>query len=249
MVIAFVGKPHRIDDRGKQVLKSLTDLGFDQYYQAEQTGWVIYLEGSTDLAILQAFAATLEHDAAALLERPYVHYVATNLPQRARDHFYGLKEAKSDFVGVAVFDHLEKELQTGTPLLEVMWQRREVENYLCLEQVLIKYALQGQSEDLFSHAEVPEREKAMRESIREVSEALATLNMPGPWSPDLKVSDEFLDPLFRKYFQKLGLPNLMWKSGYHELARLVPKESIDPEVSEKLDAIVETARQARPRAD
>ena len=47
LVIAFVGRPHRIDDRGSQVLKALKEIGFDQYYQAEQTGWVLYLEGST----------------------------------------------------------------------------------------------------------------------------------------------------------------------------------------------------------
>lgn len=54
IVIAFVGKPHRIDDRGSQVLKALKEIGFDQYYLAEQKGWVLYLEGSTDLAILRA---------------------------------------------------------------------------------------------------------------------------------------------------------------------------------------------------
>jgi len=250
VVIAFVGKPHRINDRGHQVLKSLTELGFDQYYQAEQQGWVLYLEGPSDLAILQAFAATLGYqEAGQVLERPFVHYVTTNLPQKARDHFFGLREAKKDLLGIAIFDRLEKELQTATPLQEMMWRRREVENYLCLEVVLLTHAVQGWSENLFAHAEAPEREKAMRESIEEVSKALSTLGKPDSWSPDLKVSDEFLDPLFRKYFQKLSLPNLMWKSGYHELARLVPKESIDPEVTEKLDAIVEVARRARPRED
>jgi predicted ATPase len=29
MVIDFVGKPHRIDNRGSQVLKSLRDIGFE----------------------------------------------------------------------------------------------------------------------------------------------------------------------------------------------------------------------------
>ena len=48
LVVAFVGPPHRIDDRGSQVLKALREIGFEQYYQAEQTGWVLYLEGSTD---------------------------------------------------------------------------------------------------------------------------------------------------------------------------------------------------------
>ena len=76
IVIAFVGRPHRISDRGSQVIKSLTDLGFDQYYQAEQTGWVLYLEGSTDFAILRAFATTLGHKALIYFERPFVHYVA-----------------------------------------------------------------------------------------------------------------------------------------------------------------------------
>jgi ABC-type lipoprotein export system ATPase subunit len=46
IVVAFVGKPHRIDDRGSQVLKSPRAIGFDQYYQAEQKGWVLYLRHS-----------------------------------------------------------------------------------------------------------------------------------------------------------------------------------------------------------
>ena len=45
VVVAFTGKPHRIDDRGAQVLKALKEIGFEDYYQAEQTGWVLYLEG------------------------------------------------------------------------------------------------------------------------------------------------------------------------------------------------------------
>jgi hypothetical protein len=94
VVIAFFGKPHRINDRGIQLIKALNAIGFDQFYQAEQNGWVLYLEGSTDLAILQAFAATLGHRAGKILERPFVYYVGGNTPQKARDHFYGLREAK-----------------------------------------------------------------------------------------------------------------------------------------------------------
>ena len=70
-----------------------------------------------------------------------------------------------------------------------------------------------------------------------------------PWSPDIKATDEFLDPLFDKYFEKLGLPNLIKKSDYHILARLVPKDKIDPEIVEKLDAIVAVAKKAKPRID
>jgi len=246
VVIAFVGKPHPIGSRGSQVLKSLTDIGFDQYYQAEQTGWVLYLEGPTDLAILQAFAHTLKHSATELLERPFVHYVAINLPQKARDHFYGLREAKIDFVGLTLFDRMEKELQKDQPLQEMMWKRREIENYLCMEEVLLAYARTDQPDDLFGLAERQHREQVMLEAIEEISAALKIFGKPEPWSPDIKVTDDFLDPLFRKYFEKLALPNLMRKTDYHVLARLVPKEKIDPEIIEKLDAIVAVAKKAKP---
>jgi energy-coupling factor transporter ATP-binding protein EcfA2 len=73
VVIAFLGNPHRIDDRGSQLLKSLGTIGSEQYYQAEQQGWILYLEGTTDLPILQAFAHKVNHPAQTVLESPYVH--------------------------------------------------------------------------------------------------------------------------------------------------------------------------------
>jgi ABC-type lipoprotein export system ATPase subunit len=249
VVVAFVGRPHRIDDRGSQLLKALKDIGFEQYYQAEQTGWVLYLEDSTDLAILQAFAQTLGHDAQKPLERPFVHYVATNLPQRARDHFYGLREAKSDLMGVAVFDRLDKELQSGTALIELAWRCREIENYFCSEDVLLAYARYDLPDDLFGQFEQAKRVNAMREAIAEVAAALRTLGKPDPWSPDIKATDEFLDPLFKSYFKKLGLPLDLRKSDYYVLAGLVPRERIDSEIIEKLDAILAVAQRAKPRVD
>ncbi len=249
MVIAFVGKPHRIDDRGAQLLKALTDIGFDQYYQAEQTGWVLYVEGPTDLAILQAFAAKLAHPAAQVLKRPFVHYVTINLPQKARDHFFGLYEAKSDLKGIAIFDRLDKKLQEHPALVELMWQRREIENYLCQREVLLAYARHDLPDDLFGSAELRRRESAMNAAIVEVAQALETLSRPSPWSPDIKASDDFLDPVFDLYFRKLKLPNLLRKTDYHVLANLMTREMISYEVVEKLDAIIAVANTARPRED
>ncbi len=247
VVVAFVGKPHRIEDRVSHVLKSLRDIGFDQYYQAEETGWVLYVENSTDLAILQSFAKSLGHDAQRYLERPFVKYIETNLPQRARDHFNGLLEAKSDFVGIAIFDRLDKELQTGNALMEMMWRRREIENYFCSDEVLLAYAGDELPDDLFGHAEKQQRIQAMREAIDEVAAALKTLNRPDPWSSDIKATDEFLDPLFKKFFEKRSLPLQLRKSEYHVLAGLVSKAKLDVEITEKLDAIVATAKKAKPR--
>ena len=65
--------------------------------------------------------------------------------------------------------------------------------------------------------------------------AMKTLGKGSPWDKDTKVSDEFLIPLFRKFFMKLDLYNVMDKKNFHELARFVSKERIDPEVKEKLE--------------
>jgi hypothetical protein len=89
-------------------------------------------------------------------------------------------------------------------------------------------------------------ESAMRQAVEEVSSALRTLGKPDPFGSDCKVSDEFLDPVFRKFFLSLGLPEAtMRKTDYHTLAAYLEPSGIDPEVKEKLDAIVRVATRAR----
>ena len=250
LVIAFIGRPHRIDDRGSQVLKALRDIGFDQYYQAEQTGWVLYLEGSTDLSVLQALARRLGHDEAArVLARPFLRYVG-NRPAAAQRHYHGLKEALPYLRGVALFDRLDVGPPDIAPVECLMWTRREIENYLCSRSTLEAYATESAQGDvpgpLFTESEADTRLNAMREAIEEISSALHKLRRGSPWDIDTKVSDDFLDPLFRAYFDKLGLPNLMAKKNFYELAEYVPEHEIDDEIRAKLDAIVTVASRAEP---
>ena len=252
MVIAFVGAPHRIDDRGSQVLKALREIGFDQYAQAEQTGWALYLEGSTDLAILQAFARRLGHERAmAALERPFVRYVA-NQPAKAREHYHGLREALPDLKGIALFDRLDAAAPDAPGLRILSWERREIESYLCSRAMLDGYARSVVDRQvvgtLFEAGETRKLLTAMNEAIGEVEQAMGTLGRGTPWDADAKVSDDFLTPLFRSWFARLALPNLMNKSNFHELVAHVPTEEIAPEITEKLDAIASTAEAALPRA-
>lgn len=236
-VVAFVGKPHSLTDRGTQVLKSLKDIGFEQYYQAEQKGWVLYVEDATDLAILQAFAKLLDHPAQQALKSPFVHYVATNLPSRARDHFHGIKEAKPDFLGIALFDRIDVELRSSNGLEETMWKKREVENYFCSEDVLMAYAESDEPNDLFALAEQGKRSKAMSEAIAEVSTALETFGKPQPWSDDAKASDDVLEPIFRAFSKKMGIPLIERKRDFHKLVGYLDPKNIDAEVVDKLDLI------------
>lgn len=251
VVVAFLGKPHRIDDRGSQLLKSLKEIGYEQYYQAEQTGWVLYLEGSTDLAILQSVAEKTQHPAAKLLAKPFVHYVQ-NQPNRARDHFYGLRDAKKDLIGYALFDRIEQPIQKRPELAEYSWRRREIENYLISPQTLEKFAELSADEaapgPLFNQQERERRLLAMRECIEDFVPRAAQRNLNDRWWSDTKASDDFLDRLFEAFFKKLGLPNLMSKTNYHRLARCVPLEQVDPEIGAVLDAIVDVSNRATPLA-
>ena len=248
LVVAFVGKPHRLDNRGSQVLKSLNEFGFEHYYQAEQTGWVLYLEGSTDLSMLRAFASRLDHaPALRALERPFVHYVG-NRPTAAANHFHALREAHPELRAAGLFDRLDKQLPGGDAVEWLMWERREFENYLATRRTLERYAVMSASDatpgPLFAASEQTRRVAAMRQSIEVMEAAMKTLGKGSPWDRGVKVSGDFLNPLFSDYFERLGLPNVMPKKSFHVLARHVPRDEIDTEVKEKLDAIAQVAETA-----
>lgn len=249
VVVAFVGSPHRIDDRGSQVLKSLKAIGFDQYYLADLKGWVLYLEGSTDLAILRSFAETLEHSALEHLQRPFVHFVA-NQPPKAKEHFYGLREAKPDLTGFLLTDRLPQEPEFGPGMDFYMWRRNEIENYLCQPETLIRYAEQLGSElgegPLFEQAGIAHRREAMQGAIDDLVPPVALRDHSDAWWHDVKSSDQFLDRLFVQFFREIGLPNLMRKTDYHVLARHVPRERVDDEVRQVLDMIALVASKAVP---
>ena len=259
VVVAFVGQPHRVDDRGSQVLKSLKEIGFEHYAQAEQTGWVLYLEGSTDLAILQAFARRLGHaDAERALDRPFVHYVGNQIA-KARNHYHGLQEALPHLRAVVILD--ERAADRSDDHFEFLsWNQREIESYLCSRATLESYAAATAEADIRSEhpgpmfvetetnvaTEINRRTAAMTEAISKVEAAMATLGRGSPWDGGAKVSDDFLTPLFDTYYKRLSRSNLMRKTNFHVLADHVPDNEIDPEITEKLDAIARTAAAAEP---
>ncbi len=233
VVVAFVGIPHRLNDRGSQVLKSLRDIGFDQYYLAEARGAVLYLEGATDLRILQAFAAKLDHPARHGLRDPFVKYVG-NQPNEAAHHFVGLREAVPGLRCLAVFDRLEREPPPGFSLAHHSWKRREIENYFCRPEVMIRFVSTGSDQDLFATSNV----RFMREAIDAV-EAASKVFRRDPWGDDAKASEEVLPPIFDHYFDRLGRRNEMAKADFHELVDFLRPSEVDPEIAGVLDRIAE----------
>ena len=232
-VTAFVGSPHRMDGRSSQVFKALAEIGFENYLQAAQKGWVLYLEGSTDLAVLGAFARQLGHQAEAFLERPFVHYVG-NQPMQARRHFYGLREACPDLRGFALFDRLNLPGDGSEVMREYSWKKREIENYLCSRDLLLRWV----------RVQFPLFLQSMEDAISEVENARRILGQTSPWDGNTKVSEDFLVPLFRSFYEKTGLGSQVSKSDYHFLVRHMEVADIDPEVVTVLDSIVDVASQA-----
>ncbi|MFQ5738162.1 MAG: AAA family ATPase [Acidobacteriota bacterium] len=246
VVIAFLGKPHRIDDRGSELRKSLRNIGFEQYYQAEQRGWVLYVAGSTHLAILRVFSELLDHPARKLLERPFVHYIQNQI-HRAREHFHGLREAKPDLVGFVLADRVDVSLEPEEGLDEYMWQRREIENYLCQPATLRRYAEKFEADvgPLFS-APNAQRGRQMQSCIEDLVPPMALRDPRDRWWWDTRAGDDFLVRLFDAFFRKRDEPNLMRRADYHLLARHVAPEEIDPEIGEVLNRIVAVAGRAKP---
>lgn len=246
VVVAFVGRPHRIDDRGSQVYKSLKSIGFEHYYQAELTGWVLYLEGSTDLAILTALAEKLNHPVRERLQRPFVEYVGNHLAAAA-DHFHGLREAKPDLVAFGLFESEVDVSGSGHPSLRLhAWRKREIENYIARRDVLMRWA-EGTGTERYGPLFGDAWENAMEQSLDEIESAMRTLGR-SPWDDSIKATDEFLDPLFRRFFERLKLPNLLRKSDYHQLAAFVEASELDSEVEEVLNGIRDVAAAAVPRS-
>ena len=160
-----------------------------------------------------------------------------------------LHEALPHLGGIALFDRLPGGLPDTGQVKCLMWEQREIENYLCTQKTLEAYAVESARNDaqgpLFVEAETEKHLDAMRAAIQEIVAAMEKLGRGSPWDADAKVSDDFLDPLFRTYFRKLGRPNLMAKKNFCQLAEFIPKDEIADEVRSKLDAIVQIASTAR----
>ncbi len=250
VVVAFVGTPHRVDTRSRQaqVKKALESIRMADYFIAEQRGWMLYLEGSTDLAILARLAERLDHPSKVFLnESVPVIYLGNNKPQEARDHFQGLREAKPDLVGFALFDRIDKELQSGMSLVERMWSRREIENYLVTHESLLEFVTKDlRDDDLIEQNEKQRRISILRDVVGELESALRITGRPSPWGGDIKVTDDFLDPLFRNFYERLGTPQRVFKRDYYGLADSMPVEKLDDEVIDVLDSIASVASRAKP---
>ena len=115
--------------------------------------------------------------------------------------FHSLQAAKEDLQGFLVLDKsMNKGLEQAPNLQEYMWQKNEIENYLCQKEALVAYVKAGwRHDDMFDESHMKEYENIIRAEIDKLVEASQTLGQPEPFSDDIKASNQFLQPLFKNF--------------------------------------------------
>jgi ABC-type cobalamin/Fe3+-siderophores transport system ATPase subunit len=221
---------------GKQsfnhIRKALTEIGWDKYYLARTKGHVLYLEGSTDLSMLLAFANKLSHRVEPLLRTANVQYTSDNVVGKVIDNFASLQEVFNELRGLALFDRIK--FQPNPKLEIICWERRELENYFASPELLLKHAR------LLCHPKLSssDLEEKMRESITNYTKPVHLSDPNHEWWTTAKLSDEWLDEIFSDFYKKLDIPvGKNFKKTYYKLIALMNKEDIPKEVREKLDTI------------
>ena len=147
----------RADDLAAKtsIRNALKHYGAEHYVRARQRGYVLYVEGSTDLDVLRALARRLHHRAAECWdERINAFYVQDNFPDpdlaaelerveggfgvTPQQHFFALRKMAPDLLGLAILDSDGRERQDLDEggLRIAYWNRYEGENYFVTPQVL-----------------------------------------------------------------------------------------------------------------
>jgi len=141
------------------IKNTLKHFGADHYIKARERGYVLYVEGGTDVDMLRALSSHLNHPVAAVWdERINSFYVQNNYPDKTmeselerveggfgvtpRQHFNGLRELIPGLRGLAILDNDKQNRETKIEggLTLAYWRRYEAENYFVTPEVLRRYA-------------------------------------------------------------------------------------------------------------
>lgn len=179
----------RADDLAKKhdIRNSLKHFGADHYVKARERGYVMYVEGGTDIDMLRALAERLAHPVARIWdERINSFYVQNNYPLQDVDaelerveggfgvtpqaHFNGLRNLLPGLQGLAILDNdgLNRQDRDEGALKIRYWRRYEAENYFITPELLRQYSLnQYPADDLWSQQTHEAIEAALAEVLKD----------------------------------------------------------------------------------
>ncbi len=264
-VIAFYpsATPHRIEkDELKNLLKSLDEIAAEDYFLVREKGFVLYLEGSTDLQMLRAFAKKLNHDEAVeALKEVFTHAVSEKSGQNlhaAKQHFTALRSAFSNSHGLAIFDG-DNSSKTAdnytTNLTATWWKRYELENYFFCKEAFLAYSSSLSSSvksdtetqlSLFNGGkEVVDAGEMMEKILKDHIAPIALREKDHEFWRTAKAS-EWIEKILREFYKKIGhSEGFAAKNNFYQLIEFMPSDLLDVEIKEKLDLIVSFAKKQK----
>ena len=212
---------------------------------AEHARGILYLEGSTDLEILRAWAKALDHPALTLLTTKLFWRKSVGDARRgghgasSRDHYECVKLVRADLPGLEILDrdsnpYLEETEIVGEGLQRLRWRRYEIESYLIHPESLKRFIELQLGPGSHSESGIRDMLDFMERTFQ--ADFLRNPMNPGPlveaYLKTTKARTEILPPIL----DAAGLIAFSY-TRYHEIAEVMRPEEIHPEVREKLDAI------------
>jgi len=174
LTLILDGKPDNLASR-TEIQNALKHFGADHYVRALETGHVLYVEGSTDVDMLRAFARKLDHPVAGLLDdgaHLNVYYLQDNYPEVERSaeaelerveggfglppeqHFHSLRRMLPSLRGLVIQDNdgRNRTDSMSGDLRKLVWRRYEAENYFVTPELLLAEGRRALGEaELFAH--------------------------------------------------------------------------------------------------
>jgi hypothetical protein len=171
----------------QRIKDSLKHFGAQHYVKARERGYVLYVEGGTDIDMLRAFALRLGHPVAAIWdERINSYYVQNNHPDQnleaelerveggfggtPQQHFNGLRNLLPTLKGLAILDNdgRNRPSMLDGSLKISYWKRYETENYFVTPDLLGSFARRCYpDDDLFASQSHTAIEDVLNELVLE----------------------------------------------------------------------------------
>ncbi|MFN8338664.1 MAG: AAA family ATPase [Saprospiraceae bacterium] len=225
MVISGMFGEFKIENQEKYIKSVLREIGYEEFIIAKQRPYILYFEGTTDLDFIKAYCKKLEFsEIAQFIEENVYPYPVGNDVNRMRSHFAALKNFIPNLKGYAIFDNLRRTIENNQPgLLIKQWNRNEIENYLPLPLTLYTYINSLQIGGIF--------ESRFKQIVEGRIPPDALNDFDNSFWYTTKISDEFLTPIFEKFFDEMRIPRgIMDKSKFYQLVEFINPELIDQEI-------------------
>lgn len=241
------GQPKIVADtrERQQLIRGLKILTNTDIMLAARAPGILYVEGYTDVEILRAWARTLDHPAGKLLTKELFWHKYSEQAREggegfaSRDHFNALRLVHPTMKGLEIQDrdgnqNLRETSVNGDGLQIIRWRRYEIESYLVHPAAIERFI---ESQVGATALTMEQRAAILAKCVELLTEAFVN----APMQEHLPA-----EAVFREYkARERLLPPLLSEGGlqgfpytrYHEIAGVMTRDEIHPEVIEKLDAI------------